>query len=63
MHLFEYILGGTLILPGYKGKIKYAQFLLNDPELKMKEEGNSILLTMPEMKPGHEIPVVELTVN
>ena len=63
VHLFEYPAGGTVVLPGYKGKIKYAQFLHDNSELKMKEEGNDILLTMPEKKPGYEIPVVELSLN
>ena len=63
VHLFEYPATGNLVLPGYKGKIKYAQFLHDNSELKMKEEGNDILLTMPVKKPGYEIPVVELTLN
>ena len=63
VHLFEYPTAGTLILPGYKGKIKYAQFLHDNSELTMKEQGNDILLTMPEKKPGYEIPVVELSLN
>ena len=63
VHLLEYPAAGNLVLPGYKGKIKYAQFLHDNSELKMKEEGNDILLTMPVKKPGYEIPVVELTLN
>jgi alpha-L-fucosidase len=52
-----------VVLPGYKGKIKYAQFLHDNSELIMKEDGNDILLTVPVKKPGYEIPVVELTLN
>ena len=63
VHLFEYPTDGKLVLPGYKGKIKYAQFLHDNSELKMMEQGNDILITVPERKPGYEIPVVELTVN
>jgi alpha-L-fucosidase len=63
VHLFEYPAAGTLILPGYKGKIKYAQFLHDNSELNMKEEGSDIILTLPEKKPGFEIPVVELSLN
>ncbi|MDB5276230.1 MAG: alpha-L-fucosidase [Ferruginibacter sp.] len=63
VHLFEYPADGKLLLPGYKGKIKYAQFLHDNSELKMMEQGNDILLTLPEKKPVYEIPVVELTVN
>ena len=63
VHLFEYPATGNLVLPGYKGNIKYAQFLHDNSELKMKEEGNDILVTMPVKKPGYEIPVVQLTLN
>jgi alpha-L-fucosidase len=63
VHLFDYPTDGKLLLPGYKGKIKYAQFLHDNSELKMMEQGNDILLTLPEKKPVYEIPVVELTVN
>lgn len=63
LHLYEYPASGTLTLAGYKGKIKYAQFLHDNSEVKMKEDGNDIILTLPEKKPLYEIPVVELTVN
>ena len=60
LHLFNYPLTGTLTLAGYKDKIKYAQFLHDNSEIQFKEEGNNIVLTLPEKKPGFEIPVVEL---
>ena len=60
LHLFNYPLTGTLTLTGYKDKIKYAQFLHDNSEIQFKEEGNNIVLTLPEKKPGFEIPVVEL---
>ena len=57
---------GKLILPGYNGKIKYAQFLNDSSELLYKPaDGNAddLVLTLPERKPGYEIPVVELTLK
>ena len=57
---------GKLILPGYNGKIKYAQFLNDNSELLYKPaDGNAddLVLTLPEKKPGYEIPVVELTLK
>jgi alpha-L-fucosidase len=63
VHLYDYPATGNLVLPGYKGKIKYAQFLHDNSELKYKEQGDDIVLTLPEKKPGYEIPVVELKLN
>lgn len=63
VHLYDYPSTGTLTLPGYKGKIKYAQFLNDNSELQYKEQGNDITLTLPGKKPGYEIPVVELILN
>ncbi|MEP7142273.1 MAG: alpha-L-fucosidase [Ferruginibacter sp.] len=60
IHLYDYPAGGILALPGYKGKIKYAQFLHDNSELKYTEKDNDIILTIPEKKPVYEIPVVEL---
>jgi len=60
VHLFNYPTNGTLILPGYKGKIKYAQFLHDNSELVYQQKGNDIILTMPAKKPRYEIPVIEL---
>ncbi len=62
VHLYDYP-SGTLTLSGYKGKVKYAQFLHDNSELQYKEQGNDIVLTLPEKKPGYEIPVVELVLN
>jgi alpha-L-fucosidase len=50
-------------LAGYKGKVKYAQFLHDNSELKFKKESNDsddLVLELPEKKPGFEIPVIEL---
>lgn len=63
LHLFDYPASGSLLLPGYKGKIRYAQFLNDDSELQFKEAGdasNDLILTLPKQKPPYEIPVVEL---
>ena len=63
VHLFDYPSNGTLTLPGYKGKIKYAQFLHDNSELQYKVQDNDIVLTLPQKKPRFEIPVVELTLQ
>jgi alpha-L-fucosidase len=60
LHLFEYTAGGTLRLPGYAGKIRYAQLLNDDSELLYSEDGNDLILKMPKVRPPYEIPVVEL---
>ena len=63
IHLFDYPTSGKLLLSNYGGKIKYAQFLNDNSELKFKEQGNDILLSIPINKPGYEIPVVELIIE
>lgn len=60
VHLYNYPSDGVLKLTEYKNKIRYAQFLHDDSELKYKEEGNDIILTLPLKKPQYEIPVIEL---
>ncbi|SEP11258.1 alpha-L-fucosidase [Mucilaginibacter gossypiicola] len=63
IHLFSYP-QGKLILPGYKGKIKYAQFLNDSSELLYKDgSGDDLELTLPVQKPPYEIPVIELTLQ
>jgi alpha-L-fucosidase len=60
IHVFEYP-QGKLILPGYQGKIKYAQFLNDDSELLFTPSGSGDLeLTLPAKRPPYEIPVIEL---
>ncbi|MFA5328668.1 MAG: alpha-L-fucosidase [Prolixibacteraceae bacterium] len=69
IHLLDYPLQ-NLTLPGYAGKIKYAQFLHDASEIKMSQrtehgmrEGESsgnINLSLPVIKPNVEIPVIEL---
>lgn len=69
IHLLDYPLQ-NFRLPGYAGKVKYAQFLHDASEIKitkrsgygMKEGENSedLNLSLPVTKPNIEIPVIEL---
>ncbi|MCK5704744.1 MAG: alpha-L-fucosidase, partial [Cyclobacteriaceae bacterium] len=69
IHLLDYPLQ-NFTLKGYKGKIKYAQFLHDASEIKIsaprghwvKQElsQNDINLSLPVNKPPIEIPVIEL---
>jgi alpha-L-fucosidase len=65
VHLLEYPLN-QIRLPGYKGKVKYAQFLHDASELQFAgphrgiEEGEDLFLRLPVNKPRAEIPVIEL---
>jgi alpha-L-fucosidase len=63
--LYNYPVDGKLILPGYAGKIKYAQFLNDFSELiyKPASTGSDLELALPATKPRYEIPVVELTLD
>jgi alpha-L-fucosidase len=60
VHLYDYPESGKLTLPGYAGKVKYAQFLNDYSELKYAANGNDVELTLPKKKPPYDIPVVEL---
>ncbi len=72
IHLLDYPLQNFL-LPGYKGKVKYAQFLHDASEIKIsqphgywiKQEtgANDINLSLPVNKPPVEIPVIEIFLN
>lgn len=73
IHLLDYPLQ-KLRLPGYKGKVKYAQFLHDASEIKISEprehnrggdahEAVDLDLTLPVAKPAIEIPVIELFLN
>ncbi|GEP94181.1 alpha-L-fucosidase [Chitinophaga cymbidii] len=70
VHLLDYPLQ-NFTLPGYKGKIKYAQFLHDASEIRFsapaghgyKTNGlgsNDLNLSLPVVKPDVEIPVIEL---
>jgi alpha-L-fucosidase len=72
VHLLQYPLQ-NFNLPDYKGKVKYAQFLHDGSEIKIKakeghwikeeENPNDLNLSLPVLKPNVEIPVVELVLN
>lgn len=70
VHLLDYPLQ-NFTLPGYKGKVKYAQFLHDGSEIKItnpsgshrmedSETNNDLNLSLPVIKPDVEIPVIEL---
>ena len=71
MHLFQYPYA-NLELPGFAGKVEYAQFLHDGSELLMTErqvehfsEGRTasddlLVLKLPVPKPDILVPVVEL---
>ena len=66
VHVYNYPKDGKLTLPGYKGKISYAQFLNDHSEVQYKQSAGNpsdLVLALPEKKPPYEIPVVELTLN
>ncbi len=73
IHLLDYPLQ-NLRLPGYKGKVKYAQFLHDASEIRLSEprqhnrggdahEAGDLNVSLPVAKPGVEIPVIELFLN
>ncbi len=65
IHIYDYPVGGKLILPAYNGKVKYAQFLNDYSELKynLAANGSDLELILPQNKPHYDIPVVELTLQ
>jgi alpha-L-fucosidase len=66
IHLFEYPKTGSIVLPGYKDKARYAQFLNDSSELLYKTSPSNaadLIVTLPVKKPGYEVPVIELTLN
>lgn len=72
IHLLDYPLQ-NFTLKGYKGKVKYAQFLHDASEVKISAPSgywskkqlseNDINLSLPVNKPPVEIPVIELILN
>jgi len=60
VHLMEYPDSHRLVLPGYKDKIRYVQFLHDASEIKSKVDGDDVTLLLPERKPNVEIPVIEI---
>lgn len=65
LHLFDYPADGKLTLPGYNGKVTYAQFLNDDSQVLLSpaEGGKDLVLTLPKNKPPYEVPVVELSLQ
>ncbi len=69
IHLLDYPLQ-KLVLPDYKGKVKYAQLLHDGSEvaigprtgedIREGEYANDLCLSLPVRKPDDEIPVIEL---
>lgn len=73
VHLLDYPLQ-KLRLPGFQGKVKYAQFLHDASEIIMSEprqhnrggdnqDKGDLDLSLPVTKPNVEIPVIELFLN
>lgn len=62
----------SLHLPGFKGKIEYAQLLNDDSEIKFREgsqsgghtvetsDENDVILNLPVERPHTEVPVIEI---
>ncbi len=69
IHLLDYPLQ-NFTLPGFKDKIKYAQFLHDASEIRMSKpsghwvqqelHANDVNLSLPVVKPNVEIPVIEV---
>ena len=73
VHLLDYPMG-RLTLKGFGGKVRYAQFLHDASEIKFGKprhnvtyqeslKDRDIILMLPVVKPGIEIPVIELFLN
>lgn len=60
LHLFNYPPDGKLVLPGYKGKVKYVQLLNDASEVQFTTTGSDLELKLPREKPPYEVPVIEL---
>jgi alpha-L-fucosidase len=73
VHMLDYPLQ-KIVLPGLKGKVKYAQFLHDGSEIRPTDRdgygykqqsgpAGDLSLSLPVIKPGTEIPVIELILN
>ena len=63
VHLMKYPADGRLILPGYTGKVRYAQFVHDNSQLKINPASagsQDLQVDLPLSKPNMEVPVVEL---
>jgi alpha-L-fucosidase len=65
LHLMDYPSSGEVVLHGYKDKLRYAQLLNDDSEIRWKvsEGSDDVVLTVPSLKPHVEIPVIELALR
>jgi alpha-L-fucosidase len=63
VHIFNYPPDGKLTLPGYRPKVRYAQFLNDDSEVQYTAAGDDLVLSLPVQKPPFVIPVIELFLN
>ncbi|WP_443939264.1 alpha-L-fucosidase [Pedobacter sp. MW01-1-1] len=67
IHLMQYPSNGRLVLPGYKGKVSYMQFLHDASEIredkKEASSGADLIILVPEHKPTIQIPVIEVTLK
>ena len=61
IHLFNYPADGKLVLPGYNGKVKYAQLLNDASEVQFTTTGSDLEFKLPREKPPYEVPVIELS--
>jgi alpha-L-fucosidase len=62
VHVLEWPFG-SLYLPGYGGKVKYAQLLNDASEIRYNVKDNDITLSLPVGRPDVEIPVIELVLE
>jgi alpha-L-fucosidase len=66
VHVYDYPADHRLLLPGYAGKIRMAQLLNDDSEVKYEPSGENssdLILNLPKQKPKYEVPVIELILN
>ncbi|MBO9618903.1 MAG: alpha-L-fucosidase [Niabella sp.] len=66
LQIFDYPSDGVLVLPGYNGKITYAQFLNDASEIQFHPSGpenKDLTLKLPKQKPPYEVPVIECTLT
>jgi alpha-L-fucosidase len=60
LHVLEWPIFQSLFLPGYGGKIKYAQLLNDASEVRYRTNDGNITLSLPAGRPDVEVPVIEL---
>jgi alpha-L-fucosidase len=62
VHVLDWPCCGSLQLPGFKGKFKYAQLLNDASEIKfsVSHDKDDVTLYLPVQQPEVEVPVIEL---